>query len=77
MIKSGIVQIYPSRSAATQDLYEDLTDEDNTKIEIIGISLNDFALEHQKNWARPGPRSAISSARGTSAARKRTFAYGF
>jgi hypothetical protein len=47
MIRSGIVKIYPSRADAARDLYDDLTDTSNTKIDIIGISLNDFALGHQ------------------------------
>jgi hypothetical protein len=40
MIESGIVQIYPSRADAAGDLYEDLTDARNTKIDIIGVSLS-------------------------------------
>jgi hypothetical protein len=52
MIESGIVQIYPSRADAAGDLYEDLTDARNTKIDIIGVSLNDFALGHQQKLGK-------------------------
>ena len=52
MMESGIVQIYPSRADAAPHLFDDLTDVNNTKIDIIGISLNDFALGHQQRLGK-------------------------
>lgn len=42
MARSGIVRIYSTRSQASEDIRRDLLDPDNSKIRIIGISLNDF-----------------------------------
>jgi len=41
------VRIYPSRAESAEDLYSDIVHEDTTKIRIIGISLNDFALAQE------------------------------
>jgi hypothetical protein len=47
MTRSGIVRLYPSRAEAAEDLHHDMIDEVTSKIHIIGISLNDFALAQE------------------------------
>jgi hypothetical protein len=42
MLRCGIIQIYPSRERASKDIRENLTNSSNSKIWLIGISLNDF-----------------------------------
>ncbi len=42
MDRCGIVQIYPSRVDAASDIRSDLIDASNTKVRLLGISLNDF-----------------------------------
>lgn len=49
MNRSGIVQIYPSRVEAATDIKTDITSVDNSKVLIMGISLNDFVREMDKN----------------------------
>lgn len=42
MARSGIIQIYPSRIEAAKDIRNDIADPANSKVRLIGISLNDF-----------------------------------
>ncbi len=42
MDRCGIVQLYPSRVDAAIDIRSDVIDPSNTKVRLIGISLNDF-----------------------------------
>ena len=42
MARCGIVQVYTSRVDAAPDMKRDLLDQGNSKIRLIGISLNDF-----------------------------------
>lgn len=42
MDRSGIMQIYPSRRESSLDIKNDIIDPANSRIRIIGISLNDF-----------------------------------
>jgi hypothetical protein len=47
MTHRGIVRLYADRNEACNDIYEDLINPENTRIRIIGISLNDFILADQ------------------------------
>ena len=66
MTGSGIVQIYPSRKDAAEDILRDLTNVNTTKIYIIGISLNDFTLSQEDKLGRAWEaiRSCVISGRG-------------
>jgi hypothetical protein len=44
MDRCGIVQTYPSRTEAAQDIRNDIADPANSKVRLIGISLNDFVV---------------------------------
>jgi hypothetical protein len=48
MTSSGIDRIYASREEASDDIREDITSQQNQKIRLIGVSLNDFVL--RKNY---------------------------
>jgi hypothetical protein len=58
LVRSGAVQLYATRDDAARDIHRDLTNSDNRKIRLIGISLNDFLLAPSGNalfrdaWAR-------------------------
>lgn len=47
MIESSILRMYSSRAQASEDIAQDLTDPNITRIRVIGISLNDFVRGDQ------------------------------
>jgi len=44
MNRSGILRLYATREDAGGDISQDLTNEDNNRIRVLGISLDDFVL---------------------------------
>lgn len=49
MDQSGIARIYPSRSEAAVDIKTDIISQENSKIRLMGVSLNDFVQGMDNN----------------------------
>jgi len=49
MDRCGIVQVYPGRAAAADDMRGDLSNPANSQVRLIGISLNDFIQEMDRS----------------------------
>lgn len=52
MNNCDIVQLYTSRSEAAKDIYDDVINAGNSKVRLLGISLNDFVREMDPNLKR-------------------------